>query len=142
MLRGNDKWVKSDESAKNNQKTENKETIAENNFWYPVYKNGSMEYINNKGQLVTNSSFSPENSYSLVNFKSDFLIVSSGEKKGVLTKTGKWVIQPEYNSVLIDEESKMIKVGIKENGLTFGEKIGWFDYSGNQVIPVKICECL
>ncbi len=106
-------------------------------YWYPVIVKGKMGYIDKTGKLKINAAVERPPSYSMENVHTDFIIVGN-TKKVLYNRQAKIVIDKYYSDIMIDEDSKLIKVSaLSDNSFSMlSSKKGWYDYSGKEVIPV------
>ncbi len=113
-----------------------------NNFdsvWYPVYKDGKMKYINNKGQILTTNSFDPLPWYELKNFTKDFIIIKSGDVVGAFTKSAVKILDFDFSDIYYDENSNIFRATLKKEAKEsyFGapKKVGFYNIDGKVLVP-------
>lgn len=91
-----------------------------------VQKNGMIGFINHKGETVIPFKFPYHGNplYEFV-FKNGICVVANEKGKcGVIDKTGKWIIQPEYDNVSAFKEYAIVSnAGIRKQ----------LDYNGNML---------
>ena len=106
-------------------------------YWYPVIVKGKMGYIDKTGKLKINAAIERPPSYSMDNVHTDFIVVGN-TKKVLYNRLAKIVIDKYFSDIMIDENSKLIKVSaLSDNSFSMlSSKKGWYDYSGKEVIPV------
>lgn len=117
----------------------NAQSIAPQTYepYFPVFKDGKMGYINKSGEIMININLYQPDYYKINNWTGNYVVVQGEDKCAIYDRNAKQVLPNTYDDIAIDEDNKLIKVSNKTSEYSFSSYVGFFNFEGKEVIPVK-----